>query len=108
MVLTIQLSSLILHLTDNCAQSKCAVVIYNALTEKLLLIINCRYCPYPQQFVVCLKSQARLRKIQLLSHEYMIGKTDQYCMAWQCSSHQTARLKMHLITVSFVFHSFKS
>lgn len=78
MVLTIQLSSLILHLTDNCAQSKCAVVIYNALTEKSLLVINCRYCPYPQQFVVCLKSQARLRKIQLLSHEYMIGKTDQY------------------------------
>lgn len=32
-----------------------------------------RYCPYPQQFVVCLRSKARIRKIQLLSHEYMIA-----------------------------------
>ena len=41
----------------------------------LCCIINFRYCLFPQQVVLDLKAQIRIRKLQLLSHEYMIGES---------------------------------
>ena len=34
----------------------------------------CRYCLYPQEIVICFSTPARIRKLQILSHQYMIGK----------------------------------
>ena len=35
---------------------------------------SCRYCLYPQEIVICFSTPARIRKLQILSHQYMIGK----------------------------------
>lgn len=34
----------------------------------------CRYCLYPQELVLRMDPPARVRKLQLLSHQYMIGE----------------------------------
>lgn len=36
---------------------------------------HCRYCLYPQDIVIQLENRSRLRKIQILSHQYLIGKS---------------------------------
>ena len=36
-------------------------------------IFNFRYCLYPQDIVLQLDQRCRLRKIQILSHQYLIG-----------------------------------
>ena len=40
---------------------------------------SCRYCNYPQELVLRLSSMAHIRKIQLLSHHYMICKYMYMC-----------------------------
>lgn len=37
-------------------------------------LCTCRYCLYPQEIVICFSTPARIRKLQILSHQYMIGK----------------------------------
>lgn len=34
---------------------------------------SAKNCPYPQQIVVELEKRSRIRKIQILSHQYLIG-----------------------------------
>ena len=44
------------------------------LYEQWLSIDICRFCLYPQELVLLMREPIRLRKLQLLSHQFMICK----------------------------------
>lgn len=33
-----------------------------------------RHCPYPQELILQFENHVRLKRVQLLSHQYLIGK----------------------------------
>lgn len=39
-----------------------------------------RFCLYPQDIVVQLEKRCRLRKIQILSHQYLVGESFRICL----------------------------
>ena len=40
------------------------------------LNFNTRFCVYPQEVVLRLTEPATLKKLQILSHQYLVGKFD--------------------------------
>jgi centrosomal protein CEP104 len=43
-----------------------------------------RFCVYPQDIVIQLEKRARVRKIQILSHQYLIRKFQINCLVLLC------------------------
>lgn len=50
-------------------------------------VFTCRFCIYPQEVVVQLSEPVRLRKLQLLSHQYLIGEAMNECSVSICWWH---------------------
>ena len=51
---------------------KCLFPMYFLLLDTVFLFC-CRYCLYPQDLVINLEQRSRIRKIQVLSHQTLIG-----------------------------------
>ena len=52
----------------------------------ILLNFDVRFCVYPQEVVLRLTEPANLKKLQILSHQYLVGKFDHTVLEIRSSS----------------------
>lgn len=81
-----------------------SVEVFCPYTDRLQFI--CRYCLYPQDIVIQLENRSRLRKIQILSHQYLIGKENFFSFFF-CESFMVwlASLSRFMSSESRILHS---
>jgi len=61
----------------------------------LIVIIVCRFCPYPQEIILELVERCRIRKLQLLAHQYLVPSKIEFHIGdrlTESSSHQQANI----------------
>ena len=66
------------------------------VSRKVMIIIvrtlYCRFCLYPQELILHLSEASRIKKLQILSHQFMIGSKVEFFVGMNESPESFKRL----------------